>query len=60
MPNAALGLAVRFASMICCATLRISTTPIINTRLVVLIILVIRLMDSGINLLNVCGTTIYR
>ena len=60
MPNAALGLAVLFASITCCATFRISTTPIISTRLVVLIILVIRLIDSGINLLNVCGTTIYR
>ena len=49
MPNAALGLAVRLASMICWATLSTSTTPIINTRLVVLIMRVIRLMDSGMS-----------
>ena len=55
MPNAALGLAVRLASMICWATLSTSTTPIINTRLVVLIMRVMRLMDSGISLLTACG-----
>lgn len=33
MPNAAFGLAMRLASMICCATFSTSTTPIISTRL---------------------------
>ena len=58
-PNAAFGLAFRFASMICWATFRISTTPIRVTRLVVLIIRVIRLMDCGISLRTACGRMIH-
>ena len=60
MPNAALGLAVRLASMICCDTLSTSTTPIISTRLVVLIMRVMRLMDSGISRRTVWGMMMYQ
>ena len=54
-PKAAFGEDFRFASMICCPTFNTSTTPIIITRLVVLIILVIRLMARGIRRRKVCG-----
>ena len=60
MPNAALGLAVRLAAMICWATLSTSTTPIINTRLVVLIMRVMRLMDSGMSRRTVWGMMMYQ
>ena len=58
-PNAAFGLLILFASMICWATFRTSTTPIIRIRLVVLIIRVIRLIDRGISLRTVYGSTTY-
>ena len=37
-----------------------STTPIISTRLVVLIMRVMRLMDSGISRRTVCGMMMYQ
>ena len=42
------------------ATLSTSTTPIISTRLVVLIMRVMRLMDSGISRRTVCGMMMYQ
>ena len=55
-----MGLAIRFASMICWATFNTSTTPIIRIKLVVLIILVIRLMDRGSRRRMVWGMIMYR
>ena len=56
-PKAALGLDMRLASMICWATFSTSTTPIISTRLVVLIMRVMRLMERGMRRRTVWGRT---
>ena len=60
-PEAALGEVRRLASMICWATFKTSTMPIIMTRLVVFTIRVMRLMDSGISRRTVWGriTSVY-
>ena len=60
-PKAALGEVRRLASMICWATFKTYTMPIIMTRLVVFTIRVMRLMDSGISRRTVWGriTSVY-
>jgi len=46
---------MRFASMICWPTFIISITPIISSKLVVLIMRVMRLMEEGIRRRMACG-----